>query len=315
MIPSAATPSAAYAYCEQVTRREAKNFYYGIRLLPREKRQAMSAVYALARRADDIGDDALPGATPLNGAGTANGAGAANGAAAAVRLRQLEELRQQVTAGSAPGDDPVLVAVFHVAERFPLPLEAFVDLADGVEMDVRGTSYDTFEELVAYCQRVAGSIGRLSVAIFGVDDLGSAVPLADRLGVALQLTNILRDIREDGEAGRRYLPLQDVAGHGCGFTPDGRLAGSPEQLDALVRFQAQRAETWFADGLRLIPMLDRRSAACCSAMAGIYHRLLLRIEQHPGLVLERRLSLSGWEKASIAARSLSGRQPRGRVAS
>jgi len=314
-------PASAYAFCEEVTRREARNFYYGIRLLPVDKRHAMCAVYALARRVDDIGDDPV-GTTdapytaasappaPVAGAGGKIHATPTDTDGTAARLRALALVREQVTAPVPPPDDPVLVAVHDAAGRLPLPLDAFLDLADGVEMDVRGTSYATFDELAGYCHRVAGSIGRLSVAVFGVDDLAAALPLADRLGVALQLTNILRDVREDGANGRHYLPAEEVDGFGCHFAPDGSLDGPADRIAALVRFQADRAEAAFTDGLRLLPLLDWRSAACCSAMVGIYHRLLTEIRRHPEIVLERRLSLSGWEKAGIAMRSLVGLPPR-----
>jgi 15-cis-phytoene synthase len=313
-------PASAYAFCEEVTRREARNFYYGIRLLPRDKRLAMCAVYALARRIDDIGDGPVqvtgrryaapsaPPATPLGSAPATVDTNETDGKLA--RLRALALVREQVSAPLPPVDDPVLVAVHDAAGHLPLPLDAFLDLADGVEMDVRGSSYATFDELVDYCRRVAGSIGRLSVAIFGVGDLAAALPLADRLGVALQLTNILRDVREDGANGRHYLPADDLDRFGCQYAPDGRLAGPIEQIGGLVRFQADRAEAAFADGLRLLPLLDWRSAACCAAMVGIYHRLLTEIRRCPEVVLERRVSLTGWEKAGIAIRSLVGQPPR-----
>ncbi|MDI3341614.1 MAG: squalene/phytoene synthase family protein, partial [Sphaerobacter sp.] len=157
----------AYRHCEHIMRAQARNFSYGIRLLPPPKRRALSAVYAFARRVDDIGDGPLP---------------------AAEKLTRLEEARKAIRDPGAHGDDPVLVALADTARRFPVHLDVFEELIDGCEADVRATTYATFDELVDYCRRVAGSIGRLSLGVFGADDPGAAAPLADALGVALQLT-------------------------------------------------------------------------------------------------------------------------------
>ncbi|HEY2550026.1 MAG TPA: presqualene diphosphate synthase HpnD [Streptosporangiaceae bacterium] len=292
---------AAYQHCEQVTRTQARNFSYGIRLLPEAKRRALSAVYAFARRIDDIGDGDLPPADKLARLGEARAAVAALAADGA----------------GAAGADQVLLALADAAARFPIPLSAFTDLIDGCEADVRGTSYGTFDELEGYCRCVAGSIGRLSLGVFGSADMTTAVPLADSLGVALQLTNILRDIREDLGNGRVYLPLSDQQRFGCtlaGQDPD-RLRDSA-QLQQLVRFEAERARQWYAIGMRLMPLLDRRSAASAGAMAGIYRRLLEHIDAAPQEALGRRLSLSVGQKALVAAGCLAGmaRRPDSRPA-
>jgi phytoene synthase len=185
-------------------------------------------------------------------------------------------------------------------------------------MDVAGTTYESFDELVVYCRRVAGGIGRLCLAIFGLradarDDAARAHAqrLADELGVALQLTNILRDVREDAQNGRVYLPGEDLRRFGVVVavgSPDGPLgeAQQLERLSALVRFECERAREWFDRGLALTRMLDRRSAACVLAMAGIYRRLLERIEAHPEEVARRRMSLPAHEKAWVAARGMLG---------
>jgi squalene synthase HpnD len=281
---------AAYRHCEEVTWSQARNFSYGIRLLPPAKRQALSAVYAFARRIDDIGDGSLP---------------------AAEKLSALLQARASVTAlasGDQPAhDDLVLIALSDAGRRFPIPLAAFGELIDGCEADVRGTSYQTFDDLRQYCRCVAGSIGRLSLGVFGTTDVGTAAPLADALGVALQLTNILRDIREDYCSGRVYLPAEDFARFGTELRPNGSggPATDPRLVD-LVVFEAERARTWYAHGLQLMPMLDRRSAACTGAMAGIYFRLLRSIAADPDAVLHRRVSLSAGQKAMVAARSLAG---------
>ena len=279
------TVSAAewgYAYCQEVTRREAANFYYGIRLLPKERRIALCAVYALARRVDDVGDGE---------------------ASEEEKLRRLGEERRRLESIDTAYDDPVLVALRDAAERFPLALDAFAELIDGVEMDVRGHRYETFADLLPYCRRVAGTIGRLSLGVFETGDRESACEHADDLGVAFQLTNILRDIREDLDRGRVYLPAEDLERFGC------ELEAPGPELAELVRFEADRARAWFDSGLRLLPLLDRQSAACVGAMAGIYRRLLGRIERRPELVLRGRVSLPSWEKGWVAVRSLASVAP------
>lgn len=277
----------AYARCEQITTAEARNFSYGIKLLPVAKRRSLSAVYAYARRVDDIGDGDAP---------------------AQERLAGLVDVRAQLSALDRPGDDPVLVALSDTALRTGLPIPAFHELIDGCEADVRGTHYETFEDLHVYCRCVAGSIGRLSLAVFGCADRVTASPIADALGVALQLTNIIRDVLEDRRNGRIYLPAEDLARFGCTFDLDeqGRFTDDEDALTALIEFEAARAQDWYAQGMRLLPMLDRRSRACCAAMSGIYQRLLDRFMARPWLVLRDRVSLPGWEKAVVAARSLAG---------
>jgi phytoene synthase len=270
----------AYAVCEGITRLQAKNFAYGIRLLPGPKRRALSAVYALARRIDDVGDGDLPVLEKLAG---------------------LEAIRADLRGIQDASCDPVLVAIRDAASCYPLPLGAFDELIQGCEMDCKGVRIGTFEELVQYCRLVAGTIGRLSLAIFGVPDFRAAEPLADALGVALQLTNILRDVREDKEQmGRIYLPWEDLKAHGCSTD----LEPSDQNLPGLILFEAQRATSWYTEGLSLLPLLDRRSRACVATMAGIYRRLLQRIEADPALVLTTRVSLPVSEKLAVAARAL-----------
>ena len=200
----------------------------------------------------------------------------------------------------------MLLALADVERTFPVPITAFGELIDGCLADVRGTTYQTFEDLLHYCRCVAGSVGRLSLGIFGTSgDPEVASRLADSLGVALQLTNILRDIREDYQNGRVYLPAEDLAKFDCALAPDHR-AHNPA-FAKLVEFEAERARDWYATGWQLLPMLDRRSAACTGAMAGIYRRLLDRIAAQPAAVLRGRLSLSPGEKAVVAVKALAGR--------
>ena len=274
---------AAYRHCREVTRASATSFYHGMRLLPASRRSAMYSVYAFARRIDDIADGGL---------------------SRPEKLAALERARADVAALDAPPEtDPTLIALSDAARRHELPREALSDLIDGAVMDVEGAGYPTFDDLVVYCRRVGGTIGRLSLAVFGASDKGPrAMGLADDLGVAFQLTNILRDVREDLSIGRLYLPLEDLAAFGCRID-DGSIAGD---FAGLARFEAARADEWYTRGLALVPLLDRPSASCVTAMAGIYRRLLRRIEREPEAVLAGRLSLPGWEKGWVAARSLVG---------
>ena len=278
---------AAYRRCEEITWSQARNFSYGIRLLPPAKRHALAAVYAFARRIDDIGDGTLPAPEKL---------AALDGARAA--------LSGLMAGGQRDPGDQVLVALADAGDRFDIPLAAFGELIDGCAADVRGVTYQTFDDLLHYCRCVAGSIGRLSLGVFGTTDPETAVPLADSLGVALQLTNILRDIREDYASGRVYLPAEDFDRFGCALDHDPATGPGQDKLTALVEFEADRARTWYAKGLALMPLLDRRSAASAGAMAGIYFRLLQHIAASPAAVLTSRVSLSAREKALVAARSL-----------
>ena len=308
----------AYGHCESVTRTRAANFYYGIRLLPHERRRGMCAVYAFARRVDDIGDGTLQAQEKL-------------------RLLDAEAAMLAELGAPEPGalssPDAVMRALADTFARFSPPAGALGELIEGVRMDVDGVSYERFEDLVVYCRRVAGAIGRVCLPIFGAHDARStagpaAEALADDLGVAMQLTNILRDVREDAESGRVYVPAEDLRRFGLiaegeesgapaalasliarsEASPDGNGAGGEEveRLHALVRFEADRAHAWFGRGMGLAPLLDRRSAACLHAMAGIYRRLLLRIQAHPERALAARMSLPVAEKAWVAARSMLG---------
>jgi 15-cis-phytoene synthase len=271
--------ATAYRHCERVTRRRAANFFYGIRLLPPAKRRAMCAAYAFARDVDDIGDGNLP---------------------AEEKIAALERLQGRLHGSNGTEPPPTLIALHDATARFRLPVDAFDDLIAGVRMDIYPAQFETFDELVLYCRRVAGSIGRLCLAIFGSSDPERAQGLADDLGVAMQLTNILRDVREDADNGRVYLPRDDLRRFGCEQFPE----GSPSSLSALIAFEAARGREWFDRGLGLVPLLDTRSASCVLAMTGIYRRLLERIDESPQLVLQGRVSLPGWEKAWVAARSL-----------
>jgi phytoene synthase len=270
-------PADAYRACAEIARGSGTSFYRGMRLLPQPRRDALFAVYAFARRVDDIADGDLDGGA---------------------KLTALGELRRALAARAENGD-PVFVALADVCATYPMPMDAFEDLILGAEMDARGASFETFDELVVYCRRVAGSIGRLSVGVFGSDDFERALGLADDLGVAFQLTNILRDIREDFAGGRVYLPQEDLRAFATGVEAGPRF-------ERLVRYEAARAARWYTTGLELLTLLDRPSAQSTRAMATAYRRLLRRIARDPEAVLTRRVSLPPWEKGWVAARSLVG---------
>ncbi|WP_431783650.1 presqualene diphosphate synthase HpnD [Streptomyces chumphonensis] len=292
----AASPAvlAAYGYCEAVTVQQARNFAFGIRLLPPSQRRAMSALYALARRVDDIGDGELDADTKT------------------ARLAGTRSLIARVRDGDVAEDDtdPVAVALADAARRYPVPLDAFDEVVDGVLMDVGERTYRTWDDLRDYCRCVAGAVGRLSLGVFGTrpgaPEAERAERYANTLGLALQLTNILRDLREDAAFGRSYLPYEELVAFGC--VGAFRAATPPPGADlaGLVHHQARRARELFAEGYRLLPMLDRRSGACVAAMAGIYRKLLDRIEADPAAVLRGRVSVPAGHKALTVVRGLSG---------
>ena len=293
----------AYAACERITWEQARNFAYGIRLLPPPKRRALAAVYCFARRIDDTGDGDLSAADKVAHLEAARGQ--VHALVAAVSNGQTAE-----TVGLDPAD-PVLVALIDVGTRFKIPLAAFGELIDGCLADVNGTTYKTFDDLLWYCRSTAGSIGRLSLSIYGAKDPIRQTRMADDLGIALQLTNVLRDVREDYLNGHIYLPEEDLAKFGVEFAPFGQPEPFPTavmqaRFAGLVEFEAARVREWFASGMRLLGTIDRRSAACTGAMAGVYRLLLERIANQPSAVLQGRMSLSAGEKALVAMQALTG---------
>lgn len=276
---------AAYARCEQITKAEARNFSYGIRLLPTDKRTAMSALYAFARRVDDIGDGPL---------------------SIEEKRRALAQVREEIAetgAGRPPRGDLVYFALADAMRRYPMTVDELGEVVTGCELDGERQHWQSYEDLEYYCTCVAGSIGRLSLEVFGTDQPERGAHLANRLGIGLQITNILRDVVEDRETmGRVYLPQTDLLTFGC----DANATGPIEALCELVHFEAQRAIAAYDEGLELLDLLDHRSRACVAAMAGIYRRLLTRIESDPSAIFTTRVSLSTSEKAWLALRALAG---------
>jgi phytoene synthase len=260
----------AYAEVGRITRREAKNFAYGIMVLPKAKRQAIAAIYAFARTVDDVADGELPLEEKQIG---------------------LEELRAAL---DADGADPVFVALRDARERFDIPRAPLEALIDGGLQDLEQATYADFADLRGYCEKVAGAVGLACVPVYGSDDTEQAMTL----GIALQLINIIRDVDEDQRLGRVYLPQDELAAYEVD-----ELAVSPEFRE-LMSFQAARARTHLADGLRLLESLDRRSALCVRTFAGLYRETLDRIEASGFDVFGEKTRLSTPRKLAVVARGL-----------
>ena len=273
---------ASERYCEAMARREAANFYWGFLALPRPQRVAIYSLYDFARQVDDDADSGFDGA--------------------AAREARLQHHRTRLH-GARTGDttDPVMSVLAHAMARYAIPMSEVEMLIDGVAMDLTVTRYRTYEELRAYCMLVASVVGRMCVRIFGFRD-DRALARADELGVALQLINILRDVREDGSRGRIYLPLDEL--HEFGISEDDIISARPtSQWPRFVAFQAARARSRYAEGIRVTEHIPTTSAVCVRTMAGIYMRILERIEADPSLPLRRRASLSPAVKLRVMARS------------
>jgi phytoene synthase len=261
----------AYAEVQRVTRARAKNFAYGIMVLPRDKRRAVAAIYAFAREVDDIADGDLP--------------------VEEKRVR-LEALRAALDATPASAME---VALADARSRFGIPRFALSMLVDGGLQDLEQTRYASFDELRGYCEKVAGAVGVACVAVYGSDDVERAMTL----GIALQLINIMRDVAEDLSLGRIYLP-QDELDH---FGVDTVEHVTPEWLP-FMEFQAQRARVHLEEGLRLLDSLDRRSALCISTFAGLYAGQLDRMEANDFDVFDASCRLSMAAKLAVVARGL-----------
>ncbi|HET7036467.1 MAG TPA: squalene/phytoene synthase family protein [Thermomicrobiaceae bacterium] len=271
------------AYCQALTRREAKNFYWGFIALPRPRRVAIYALYSFARQVDDAVDLRM----------------ACGGALAGDPLAPHRARLDACFAGHVA--DPVMHVLSEVIRRYGLPHEELEGLIDGVALDLRVTRYATWEELRRYCELVAATVGRMCVRIFGYDD-PIALEQAVELGVAMQLANALRDVREDFQRGRVYLPQEDLARFG--LSDDDLVSeGPPDGWDALLHFEASRAREAFAAGLHVQEHIPRRAAACVLTMAGLYQAILDRLEREPELPLRRRLSLDSRQKLAVMGRA------------
>ena len=275
--------TAAYDHCQVLTKREAKNFYYGFLLLPARKRRAIYAAYAFARECDDIVDADLPVEE------------------ASVRLAAYRASLDRCLAGHPEG--PMFAALRDAIDSYSIPHDYFHRLIDGVETDLTVRRYESFERLKRYCYLVASVVGLISIEIFGYRGGEQARQRAADLGIALQLTNILRDVREDLQRDRIYLPQDELARFGC-TESDLRAGVATDAFRRLMAFQVGRAREYYRSGRLLLPYLPRRARACVGVMAGIYSTILDDIEREPEVVLSRRLSLSAGHKLALAGREL-----------
>jgi phytoene synthase len=274
------TLAESYAFCERVARTQAKNFYYSFLLLSRPQRQAMCAIYAFMRYCDDLSD----------AEGVSDRAGA---------IARWQADLDSALAGNAP-ENPVWPAFSDAVARYRIPHEYFRDMIRGVSSDLEPRHIQTFQELYDYCYHVASVVGLTIIHIFGFDD-PRALELAERCGVAFQLTNILRDVREDAEHGRVYLPEEDLERFGVDPQELKGAALSPA-LRNLLAFEAERARAYYQESGPLMDMVDSRSRASLKALIGIYSRLLERISNSGYEVLGERVRVPAWEKIWILAR-------------
>jgi phytoene synthase len=287
------TIAEAYAVCRAIAQREAKNFYYAFRVLPEPKRNAMCAVYAFMRRADDIADDeAMPIAERRK-----------------VMTQWVENWRGARRSGIS--DDPVFVALNDTQRRFAIPDALLEELVQGTTMDLQPCpgaedvlqTFATFDDLYRYCYLVASVVGLVCIRIFGYTD-SSAEKLAEETGVAFQLTNILRDVKEDAERGRIYLPLDLLGEFGVSIDRVKALANGAVMATkdrAMLHALGLRAEKYYASAERLLPLIDADSRAALWVLVTIYHRLLLKIAAADSDVFSRRISVSTPAKLMILA--------------
>jgi len=296
--PTESQLAVAYSVCRHITRAAAKNFYYAFLVLPRAKRQALCAVYAFMRRCDDIADDES--------------------------LSQYDR-RQKLTAwleafhraqSGHPSDEPVLLALTDAQRRYNIRVGLLDQLAYGTAMDVEGgpgadtgdspashelsVHYRTFDDLYQYCYRVASVVGLVCIHVFGYRD-PAAEPLAERLGLAFQLTNIIRDVKEDAGMGRVYLPEEDLNKFGISLSAL-RSAGDPALFRPLLAMEADRAREYYRAGEELLPLVDEDSQPALWVLMTIYRRLLDKIALREYDVFSAKVSLTVREKLSILAK-------------
>ncbi len=278
------------AYCHRIARQRARNFYYGFLLLPRQRRDAFCAVYAFMRYCDDIAD----GADSIAGKSSA--------------LKQWRAALDRALRGeySSPDQasetaDLILPAFHHAVQQYSIPAQYFHDLIDGAEMDLSIRTYRTFDDLYQYCYRVASVVGLCSLHILGFRDT-AAKKLAEECGIAFQLTNILRDLREDAQSGRIYLPLEDL--ERFGYSPDELAAGEyNRQFLALMQFEIERARSYYRRAYPLIDMVEAESRPALWTLMSIYGGILNAIERNGGNVFSREAALSDMEKIELLLRA------------
>ncbi len=268
-------------YCQQKAAASGSSFYYSFRLLDPERRRAITALYAFCREVDDVVDECRD---------------------CDVAMAKLGWWRGQVEAiGSGKAEHPVARALSSVVQRFGLPLEHLHEIIDGMQMDLTQTRYEDFKSLNLYCYRVAGVVGLLSAEVFGYSDRRT-LKYASGLGLALQLTNIIRDVGEDARRGRIYLPQDELAQHGVS-AEEILAARDSDRFQALMAFQIARAEQCYTKALEMLPAADRKAQRTGLVMAAIYRSLLDEIRLDGCRVLSHRTTLTARRKLWLAGRS------------
>lgn len=341
----------SYRHCHAVMRAAARNFYFGMKLLPPAKRRSMHALYAFNRHIDDLTDEEI---SPVRSVGprqvvhsdrtgsvaalrTAEGIptvrrravrdASEDGCIAPALLRTLQPsnapsqiavlehwrtLTHAAVAGSAAAESahPLLSALADTVRRYGIPLQVLDDAIDGQIQDLRQNCYTTFDELYRYCYRVASTVGIAAVHIWGFKD-PRAIKLAEELGIAMQLTNILRDLKEDAGRGRQYLPSEDYARFGVDATSVAAVSrprnsdsgeSGPASWQAFIRFEAERAASYYDRAAELEALIEPDARPTLAVMTSIYRGILNRIAVHPELVLVRRVGLGTMEKLMLVAR-------------
>ena len=272
----------SYRDCKRISRQAASNFYWSFSLLPRQQRLAMYALYAFSRCTDDLGDSSEP---------------------VERRREQLAAWRQSLAAAlDHRFDGPLWPALIDTVERFVIPCEYLYAIVDGVAMDLEPPCYATFDDLRDYCYHVASAVGLACIHIWGYRD-ERATELADACGVAFQMTNILRDLREDASSGRIYLPRHELARFECNPS-DLRSSSLNERLTELLHFQIERTELLYAEAAPLAAMISRPSRHAFVAMFATYRELLAEIKRRDGDVFSARVRLGGWRHARILCAAL-----------
>jgi phytoene synthase len=281
------TVEASYAHCRTLARRAATNFYLSFFTLPKAKRQAMYALYAFLRRTDDLGDNAEPLETRR------------------AALMQWRTSLERSLAGEF--DSPLFPALADTVARYDIPPEYLFAAIDGVEMDLNGGYYETFDDLCSYCHKVASVVGLACIHIWGFRGPEALEP-ARKCGIAFQITNILRDLKEDAATGRVYLPQQDL--HRFKYSNDDLRNGIRDgRFRALMHFEIERTESLYREAAELARWLEPDGRKVFTAMVGIYRGLLDEIKRRDGDVFSSRVRLSTWHKLRIAGNALLARTP------
>ena len=310
---------AAYAYCEELTRREAGNFYHSFKYLPEEQRKSICAYYAFCRRADDIADgdyvDIFPGALGPNDPEAIAYRRELEELAAAKpviertefedKLAQLFFFRKKLSTAynRMSSTDPIFMALKHTVATYGIPREYMDDLISGMEDDLYTNRYQTFEELYSYCYRVASTVGLVCIDIYGHESTAAAREFAEAWGIAMQLTNIIRDVQEDAERDRIYLPLEDL--ERFGITEEDMMSGrrllEHPGWKPFVQEYCARVKAYRDKAFKLLPLLPKQSRYSPAAMMAFYSSILRRIERSGGDVFTERVKLSKAEKLTVAA--------------